>query len=71
MKEIVFKGHKFMQTSCKICGCVFKFEDEDIEKEETVEDNSGCPCATDYILTCPYCNKQISVRDTCDVKKLF
>lgn len=71
MKQIITNGHKFMQTTCKFCGCVFKFEEEDIEKEEDALDNYGCAWATDFTLTCPFCNKKIIVRDTCDIKKLW
>ena len=71
MKQIIVKGHKYMKTSCEKCGCVFKFEEEDIEKTEDILDNHGCPCATDFTLTCPYCNKKIVVRDTCSVEKLY
>ena len=70
MKQIIIKGHKFMKTTCKLCGCVFKFEEEDIEQHEEIKDK-GVSFATDYKLTCPYCKKQITVRDTCDVENLW
>lgn len=41
--------------------------DEDIEKKETIRDNHGCSCATDFTLICPYCNKKLTIRDTCDL----
>ena len=70
MKKIISKGHKFMQTQCTYCSCVFQFEEEDIEARKEIRDNHGCPCATDWKLTCPDCQKEFWVRDTCNVKKI-
>ena len=70
MMKIISKGHIYKQTKCNICDCVFQFEEEDIEEKEDVRDNHGCPCATDFKLTCPYCHRKITVRDVCDVKSV-
>lgn len=70
MKQIIMKGHKFMQTKCNVCNCVFNFEDEDIEDKEDVLDNHGCSWGTDFTLTCPYCSKKFTIRES-DIKKLW
>ena len=70
MKVIVTKGRKFMQTKCKTCGCVFKFEESDIEKKEPITE-CGVTWRTDFILTCPDCENKFVASDTCDVKFLW
>ncbi len=67
MYKIIEKGHKFKQTNCPKCECVFQFEDEDAEIEETGFDNQGVSWQTTYKLICPYCNKAI-VRHSGDVR---
>ena len=69
MKVIIRKGHIYYKTTCKVCDCLFKFEEEDIESRKDVRDNQGVAWATEWTLTCPFCKKSFTVCDTCDVQK--
>jgi len=59
-----------MQTKCKRCSCVFKFEEEDIERKEPIMDK-GITWRTDYTLTCPCCEAKFKAGDVCDVQFLW
>lgn len=54
MKIIIKKGNQF-ETECSNCGCIFKYEKEDIECKE--EDKWGR--AGYYYVTCPCCENMI------------
>ena len=59
MIKIIKNGKKPIKTkviyttTCGNCGCKFEFEDEDLISEKRINGKK--------VITCPYCNKQITL----------
>lgn len=54
MIEIIKKGTK-KKCTCKECGCIFTYEDEDIQIEESKYHGGG----DSKYIDCPQCNNRI------------
>lgn len=59
MIEIIKKGTK-EKCTCKICGCLFTYEEEDIkERPDELSPRFLCKC-----VICPQCNTKINIGGT-------
>ena len=58
MIEIIKRGTKTV-TDCKMCGCKFMFENEDIQ-EECVD---GYKQYREYVM-CPQCDEKVIITQT-------
>lgn len=50
------------EATCKFCGCVFSYEKEDVNAEQTLFENGGIIASLFEFVNCPQCNKKIEVR---------
>lgn len=57
MIEIIKKGTK-TKCTCKQCGCLFTYEEEDLKKKEYVHPLNGLDLP--YVI-CPQCSNKITV----------
>ena len=64
MIEIIKEGHSHKEGECKLCGCIFKYEDEDIISKAPIYDDYGISWGDDIKITCPTCHKIICIRDS-------
>ena len=60
MIEIIKKGTK-EKCTCKECGCLFSYEEEDIEKQDKFIPGLSC---TRMIIRCPQCECVIELSAT-------
>lgn len=58
MKEIIKRGTKGI-TTCKTCGCLFSYEQEDLVHEDT-DNYKGWK---EYVI-CPQCCCEVVIRQT-------
>ena len=61
MKQIIKHGHAPYKATCPLCGCIFTFEDEDIE-------NNHCQWDYEEWLSCPECEQHITVINRADFR---
>lgn len=58
--QIIKMGHIYKEATCKYCGCIFKYEKEDVI-EYIKRDIYGLKVDY-YIEHCPFCNHRIEVE---------
>lgn len=68
MIEIIKAGTK-KELTCKYCGCVFTYEEEDIKHKEFGRMNetelvSGIRGGFKNLVICPQCGKEIVLQQT-------
>ena len=71
MIEIVKEGKIRHQETCSNCGCVFKYDAEDVEMVTVLDDRGAhYPVIDKYYIECPFCKKDLLLHEKFTQKEI-